>query len=68
MSSYDTTLKSAHAVIYFVISPLALLADILAIFVIAHYFPYYHGTGVALISVISAMVGNTIVALPIPTK
>ena len=63
---YDTMLESAHAVIYFVISPLALLADILAIFVIAHYFPYYHGTDVALISVISAMVGNAIVTLPIP--
>ncbi|WAR13824.1 GP153-like protein [Mya arenaria] len=59
-------LESGHGVTWLVVSPLAVVTDVLAIIVISHYFPYFHGTDVALISVVSAMIGNVVLTLPIP--
>ena len=54
------------AISLIVLSVFALFTDILAIIVIAHYFPFFHGTDVTLMSLMFAMAGNAIVVLPIP--
>lgn len=51
---------------WMIISPVALVTDILAIIVIAHYFPFFHGTDITLISIFIAMAGNAFLVLPIP--
>ena len=60
MSDYD------YAISWFVISPLAVVTDGLAILVITHYFPFFHGTDVTLISLFVAMAGNAMLVLTIP--
>lgn len=54
------------AVSWMIISPVALVTDIIAIVIVSHYFPFFHGTDVTLISILIAMAGNAILVLPIP--
>ena len=54
------------AITWMIISPLAFVTDVFAIVVIAHYFPFFHGTDVTLISILTAMAGNAVFVLPIP--
>ena len=56
----------AHALSWMIISPVAVLTDILAIITIAHYYPFFHGTDVMLTSLLSAMTANAVLVLPIP--
>ncbi|KAH3827302.1 uncharacterized protein LOC127881163 isoform X1 [Dreissena polymorpha] len=59
-------MDSGHAVSWIILSPLAIVTDVLAIVVITHYFPFYHGTDVTLISVLTAMLGNAMFVVPVP--
>lgn len=57
----------AHALSWMIISPIAVLTDILAIIIIAHYYPFFHGTDVMLTSLLSAMALNALLVLPVPS-
>ena len=57
----------AHALSWMIISPIAVITDVLAIVIIAHYYPFFHGTDVMLTSLLSAMALNAFIVLPIPS-
>ena len=56
----------AHALSWMIVSPIAMLTDILAIVIIAHYYPFFHGTDVMMTSLLCAMTANAALVLPIP--
>lgn len=55
-----------YAISWFTLSPLAVVTDVLGIIVITHYFPFFHGTDVTLISLMVSMAGNAMFVLTIP--
>lgn len=55
-----------YAISWFTLSPVAVVTDVLAIVVITHYFPFFHGTDVTMISLLVSMAGNAMFVLTIP--
>ncbi|XP_067659526.1 uncharacterized protein [Haliotis asinina] len=54
------------AVAWMVLSPVALLTCVVAVVVIAHYRPYFHGTDLCLMSLLACLMANVLLLIPIP--
>ncbi|XP_046579621.1 uncharacterized protein LOC124287179 [Haliotis rubra] len=54
------------AVAWMVLSPVALLTCVVAVVVIAHYRPFFHGTDLCLMSLLACLMANVLLLIPIP--
>lgn len=58
--------SNATALSWLVLSPVAILTDVIAIVFVCHYKPFYHGSDVVVVSLLVAMTMNALLVVPIP--